>query len=156
MKRSAKIGWALAAAILITHIPFGIYALYDGGYFAQGFTAPERYAYHALAATGEHITVSGADRHLSHDVCLFARAGRLRCYLPSELAVDCAGACRLVTPSGGTAASENESYDAAIVEGLLYENATFRCYGRDCGFDLRINENMTYSVQLPGAVARLT
>ena len=153
MKTQAKLGWALTAALFAIHLPFGLYALYDGGYFVEGFTAPERYAYHFAAATGEHITVSGAGRYVSYDVCLMGRAGRLRCYLPADLKVDCPGACALSTRGGNVLALENDTYDAAIVGGLLYENATFRCYGRDCGFDVKISEKMTYSANLPKEIA---
>ena len=145
----------LVGALAAAHIVIGLYAVYDGGFFLYGLTAPERLIYHYATSSESHITVSGATKHVSDDLCLQGCSScPMHCYVLKELKVVCDGACRISTMRNTTIVNDGYTFAAVMKEGLLYENTTFRCYGGDCGFDIKINENQTYSSRLPDKIAR--
>jgi hypothetical protein len=141
--------------ISLAHLFLGAYAAYDGGFFAFGLTAPERYIYQLASGDETHISVSGALKYVIKDLC-FQRCANcpLKCYQTDRLTVDCSNSCVLKTRRGAVLASDGESFKAVIKEGAALEDATFRCYEKACGFDIILNENQTYSSALPEAIAR--
>jgi hypothetical protein len=136
--------------VAIPHILVGLYAVWDGGSFGYGLTAPERYAYYTLSGAEEHITVSGAMKYVNDDLCIQScQACPLYCYRPEDIGVDCSGPCILKTKGGRTLASVGENFTAVLITGTYYENTVFRCYEQDCGFDVKVNENQTFSASIP-------
>jgi len=141
----------LVAALLLPHILLGLYAIYDGGFLIYGLTAPERFLLHSLSGSETHITLSGAPKYVADDLCLQSCAGcPLDCYAQSSLKLDCSSGCRLVTNKKNVpVASDGTEFTAVLKNGLLYQNTRFKCYDSDCGFDIPIDENHTYTTNLP-------
>jgi hypothetical protein len=71
------------------------------------------------------------------------------CYRTADLRLACDGACRLTTAKGKAVAAEGDSYAAVFKQGVILRDTVFRCYGGDCGFDVVLDENRTYSSKLP-------
>jgi hypothetical protein len=145
-----------ALAVLITcHLLLGLYASYDGGFFVYGLTAPERYLAHFLSSSESHISLTGAMKHVSEDLCLQkCPSCPMDCYAPSRLRLKCADSCSIATVGGTRLVSEGDAFRAVLKEGMLFEYTTFKCYGGDCGFDTRISETQTYSSGIPSGIKR--
>ena len=141
-------GMSLVSLLAALHVLLGMYAVYDDGFFVFGLTAPERLLYHAAAGDETRITVSGAQKHLVEDTCLQScEICPLDCYSPAKLRIVCEGGCRMLTDGGRVLAKEGDFFESVVRQGVLYDNATFRCYDGACGFDMQIDENITYSAQ---------
>jgi hypothetical protein len=152
---NAVIGRNLAflAVFFAPHIILGFYASYDGGSFAFGFTAPERYAYHVLSGDEARFSVGGSAEEVAYDLCLQRCAGcPLRCFDPSVLALSNDGGYVLRTAGGEVLAREGDAFRLAVIEYSASENATFRCWDGECGFDVDIGGNQTYSSALSGRI----
>jgi len=132
------------------HLPGAIYSVWDGGQIIYGITAPERFAYHILAAEESHITISGAQRHMAADICLMPCADcPLDCYDPSILHASCGGSCQLLTEGGKILATHDQKFYAVLKRGILYTGVTFRCYDKTCGFDVELEDGSIFSSHLP-------
>jgi hypothetical protein len=144
------LGWMLLGVFIGLHVVLGLYAVYDGGGFGFGFNAPERYAYYRLTGSDFHFTVSGSMKYLLDDVCLQAcDECPLKCYAPDALSLECAGRCTLKTKTGSVLASDGDEFPAMMSKGMMYQAAAFRCHNGECGFDVKIGNNQTYSSRLP-------
>ncbi|MBD3388616.1 MAG: hypothetical protein GF416_06065 [Candidatus Altiarchaeales archaeon] len=143
-------GFTLIAVVLAPHVLLGFYALYDGGFYVYGLTAPERYAVHAISGSETRISLSGASKHVSSDICVKrCQKCPLECYPVDILLVECGGQCSLKTVGGDVLSSEGVPLPIVMKKGLVFEDAVFRCYDLQCGFDIRMDENRTYSSFLP-------
>lgn len=143
------------ALIVIFHLVLGAYAVYDGGFFVYGVTAPERMTYHAVTGASSHITLSGALKHVASDVCLQdCGTCSMHCYVPETLTVDCVSGCTL--KAGDEAlADEGQEFAYIMKNALLYPDAVFACFEDNCGFTTPIDENRTYFTHLPESVTYL-
>jgi hypothetical protein len=150
MDPNPRRGLALIAVVLIPHVLLGFYAVGDGGHFTFGFTAPERFLIHSLSGSEARISVSGAMKHVFADLCLQSSSdSTLDCYDPHILRLECGSGCALVTGKGVVVAREEQTFHAVLKKGILLEDATFRCYGGDCGFDVKLEDGGIYSSTLP-------
>jgi hypothetical protein len=143
------------AVVFSAHALLGVYAVSDEGYFVYGATAPERFVAHALSGDESHVTLSGASKYLTEDLCLQAcPACALKCYDPAILSLSCPGGCEIRTPKGVLVASEGGPFRAVLKEGVLFENVVFACHEGVCGFDMPFGENQTYSAFLPDSMRK--
>jgi hypothetical protein len=140
---------------LAAHIFLGLYASYDGGFFVWGLTAPERYISHFASSSESHITLTGAMKYVSDDLCLQkCPSCPMDCYTPSKLRLICQNFCKIETDGGVKLISDGDAFRAVLKEGMLYEETTFKCYDGDCGFDIKVSENQTYSSSIPADIKR--
>jgi hypothetical protein len=144
----------LFAALTVPHLLLGAYAVYDGGSFIFGLIAPERYLRHFISGDESRVTVSGSLARVAADLCLQKCEGcPLNCYDPASLTLSGDGARTIRTASGVILASEGERFALAVIGFTAYENSTFMCYGGECGFDVGVGGNQTFSAALPANIS---
>lgn len=137
-------------AVAAIHLILGLYAVWDGGFFGFGATAPERLLIHALSQDESHITVSGAGKYLADDLCLQkCDSCQLDCYPVEALRLACEGGCGITTAKGLILAKDGDTFKTILKQGLLYQDAAFRCRSRECSFDTKLDDKRTFSASLP-------
>ncbi|MBU0761411.1 MAG: hypothetical protein KKD39_00150 [Candidatus Altiarchaeota archaeon] len=144
-----KVGLKIIALVFGIHLLLGVLAVLSGGFFIFGATAPERIFMHLLSGAETHVSFNGAHKVFFYDLCLQkCPTCNVECYSPEVLNVSCDdGPCILQTKKGVFLAKEGDEFSAILKLGLIYSNATFKCY-EECGFDTKIH-NLTYSSKMP-------
>jgi hypothetical protein len=152
MDQRTQKGIMLILYILAAHVAIGVYAAATGGFFVFGLTAPERFLGHVLSGAEHHISVTGSHQDFVEDVCIQGcKNCDMICYGQDSLRISCSQTCSLMTKTGKILANEGQTLPTTLKFGFLFENATFKCYNRVCGFDIA-EGNMTYSTQLPAGI----
>jgi hypothetical protein len=149
MKPDYKPGIKFLALVFGVHVLLGFLAVLAGGSFMFGATAPERFLIHFLSGAEDRVTFSGSIAPVLGDICLQKISTEpVKCYPTSILNTTCDdGGCILQTKRNTLLAVEGDRFDRIMKLGLVYENAYFKCYDYECGFDIVV-DNLTYSTYL--------